>query len=95
MGSVTIEEVPELVPRSDEDSDKDTNTEGEEYNPVKKTMLKRDTQPVGETALKYLVDGKLYPSFTRKTTYGDTGASTHMRKSLEGMYDLSMRRLEA
>ena len=35
-----------------------------------------------------LVDRKKYPSFTSKTSYGDTGASTHMRMSLDGMYDL-------
>ena len=45
-------------------------------------------QPADETALMCLVDGKRYPSFTSKTSYGDTGASTHMRMSLDGMYDL-------
>ena len=88
LGLVTIEEVPELVPRSDKDSDEETDTEDEDEDNTVRTVLTSDTQPAEETALKCLVDGKEYPSFTSKTAYGDTGASTHMRKSLEGMYDL-------
>ena len=52
------------------------------------TKNKEESQPVDETALMCLVDCKKYPSFTTRTSYGDTGASNHMRMSLDGMYDL-------
>ena len=69
---VTIQEIPEAG--SNEDTENEKKIE--------------EIQPADETALMCLVDGKKYPSFTSRTSYGDTGASTHMRMSLDGMYDL-------
>ena len=49
---------------------------------------KRTSKIANEQALKCTIDGTQYPSFTKKSMYGDTACSCTITNTLEGMYDI-------
>ncbi len=58
----------------------------------KKTTSKSKVESIlkGEKGLKCTIDGHVYPSFTKTTWFGDTGASCHITNDDSDMYDVEL-----
>eukprot|EP01083_Nonionella_stella_P273276 926952_1 len=53
-----------------------------------KSILKKGMLSGNERGMKCTIDGTVYPSFTEKTWFGDSGASCHIDYEDEDMFDV-------
>eukprot|EP00984_Skeletonema_dohrnii_P022875 scaffold11976_cov67-Skeletonema_dohrnii-CCMP3373.AAC.1 len=64
------------------------NNKKKQKQKIKSSKSKIESILKGEKGLRCTIDGQVYPSFTKKTWFGDTGASCHITNDDSGMYEV-------